>query len=69
MFAGSSQSAGQHDILEVMSSSADDAASMEQDVSEQVCLVLLGCNSYGRPAELSRHPIHSSTPQPVPEGS
>lgn len=55
LFVVSSQSAGQHDILEVTSSSEDDAASMEQDVSEQVCLVVLDCNSYGKPAEL-RHP-------------
>ena len=37
LLAVSSQSAGQHDMVEVLSSSEEDAASMNQDVSEQVC--------------------------------
>lgn len=33
-------SVGQHDIVEVLSSSEEGAASMDQDFSEQVCLAL-----------------------------
>lgn len=48
LFAVSSQSAGQHDIVEVLSSE-EDAASMDPDVSEQVCFGTVGlpqmCNA------------------------